>query len=97
MPIFRLRLQPTYYKQGFFNVTVAFDRYVRGTEGPIPLKLGRTGEIIEATINRRANENGTPRILGGTKLRDWFQMQFEPMAVVGVDLSSKDMIIVDKI
>ncbi|MCX5886070.1 MAG: hypothetical protein NT096_09215 [Proteobacteria bacterium] len=73
MPIFKLKLQQTYFKQGFFNVVVDYDRYVRKTDGPICLRLGRTGTEIEAKINRNVNNNGTARILGGVALRTWFQ------------------------
>src|SRR5438128_427972 len=82
---FVLTLQPTYYRQGFFNVVVAYDRYVRTAEGPVRLRLGRNGEEIKAKINRQANLNGTARILGGAKLRDWFHRNFEPMDKVNVD------------
>lgn len=96
MPTFTLTLQLTYYRQGFFNVVVDFDRYVRTKEGPVRLKLGRTGEEIEGKINRHANQNGTARILGGVKLRDWFQANFKPMDSVAVDLSSAELIVLER-
>ena len=68
MVVFVLTLQPTYFKQGFFNVTRDFDRYVRSSGGPVRLQLDRGGPYIEATVNRTANTNGTPRILGGARL-----------------------------
>jgi hypothetical protein len=96
MPIFTLTLQPTYYKQGFFNVVVDFDLYVRTKEGPVRLKLGRAGKEIEGRINRYVNRNGTARILGGVKLRDWFQANFKPMDSVAVDLGSSELIVLEK-
>ena len=96
MPIFNLKLQQTYFKQGFFNVLVDYDRYVRKSEGPVRLQLGTHGSVIEGTINRRVNNNGTARILGGTQLRHWFQTNFEPMDTVAVDLTSQDLIVLDK-
>jgi hypothetical protein len=93
MPIFKLTLHQTYYNQGFFNVTVDFDRFVRLEEGPVILKLGLNGPEIQAMINRRANQNGTPRIIGGTRLRNWFQKNFEPMDIIAVDLSSREIIV----
>lgn len=96
MPIFKLKLQQTYFKQGFFNVIVDFDRYVRKTDGPVQLRLGRNGIQIEAKINRQVNTNGTARILGGVPLRTWFQNNFEPMDTVGVDLTSQDVIVLEK-
>lgn len=96
MPLFALKLQPTYFKQGFFNVVVDYDRYVRTIDGPIRLRIEPAGEEFEGKINRRVNRNGTPRILGGAKLRDWFQKNFEPMDTVNVDLSSYDVIVLKK-
>jgi hypothetical protein len=96
MPIFILRLQATYHQKGFFNVTVDFDRYVRIQEGPVRLRLGRNGEEIEGRIDRHANLNGTARIFGGFKLRDWFQSNFTPMDSVTVFLDSDDFIILEK-
>ena len=67
MTVFNLKLQETYFKQGFFNVIVDFDRFVRAEEGPIWLRLGRNGREIQASINRHANNNGTARIIGGAE------------------------------
>ena len=96
MPILSLTLHPTYYNQGFFNVPVDFDRFVRSQEGLVLLRLGLGGPEIEGTINRRANRNGTPRIMGRTKLRDWFQKNYEPLETVPIDLSSPEIIVLYK-
>lgn len=92
MPIFTLTLQRTYYDKGFFNVTVDYDHYVRPDEGPVGLELGPQGQLIEGRLDRHANQNGTPRISGGSALRDWFQTNFQVMELVDVDLSSLDRI-----
>ncbi len=92
MPLFKLILQKTYYRQGFFNVRVDFDRFVRSTEGPVELVVGTPGLKIAGKINRSANQNGTARIMGGAKLRDWFQANHTPGDAVDVDLSSFDSI-----
>lgn len=97
MPIFKLKLQQTYYNQGFFNVIIDFDRYVRPTEGPVRLRLGRNGAEVVAKLDRRANRNGTARILGGVPLREWFQENFAMMDTVSVDLSSQDLIVLERI
>ena len=96
MPVFKLKLQQTYFKQGFFNVVIDYDRYVRKSDGPVRLRLGRAGVEIEGKVNRDVNSNGTPRILGGPKLRDWFQQNFKLMDTVAVDLTSEEVIILDK-
>ncbi len=73
---FPLRLGRTYYNQGFFNVSVDFDQYVRPDEGPVTLVLDGYG-AISAKVNRTANSNRTARVMGGAgrerSLRDWFQ------------------------
>jgi len=96
MPIFSLTLHRTYYNQGFFNVTVDFDRFVRPQEGPVVLRLGLRGPEIQGMVNRRANRNGTPRIIGGAKLRDWFQKNYKLMETVTVDLSFPEIIVLHK-
>jgi hypothetical protein len=95
--IFKLTLHPTYYNQGFFNVTVDFDRFVRREEGPVILRLGPNGPEIPGRIDRRANRNSAARIHGGAKLRDWFQKNFEIEEVIAVDLGSPDIIVLNKL
>jgi len=93
MVLFTLTLEPTYYDRGFFNVTVDYDPYVRQQEGPVHLIVGEDGEqTIEGHIDRRSNQNGTARIHGGNRLRDWFHAHFQPMDAVAVDLSSPGLI-----
>lgn len=65
-------LQPTYYRTGFFNVGVSSQKFFGADGETIELFLGNSEQPILGTINRRANPNGTPRIIGGTGLRDWF-------------------------
>jgi hypothetical protein len=95
MPIFNLTLHKTYYNNGFFNVTVDFDRFV-GPEGPVILRLGLNGPEIQARIDRRANTNGTPRIYGRARLTDWFQKHFKCDDTIAVDLTSRELIVLDK-
>src|ERR1700730_13122234 len=98
MPIFPLTLHKTYLEQGFFNVTVDFDNYVRQTEGTVDLLLlsGGKDQSVAAKVNRSANRNGTARMMGGTKLRDWFLSQFDVGARLDVDLGSAGQIRIQK-
>ena len=73
MPTMRLRLEPTYHKQGFFNVPVDYERFVALDDGPIEIYLENSGDPIEGRIDRKANRNGTPRIHGRKALREYFQ------------------------
>ena len=85
------KLEKTYYEQGFFNIPAQYDSLVRQEEGPIPLILS-DGTIIAGKINRRTNQNGTARVLGGSKLRNHFQQHFGLFDTFWVDLSSSDSI-----
>jgi len=96
MPTFALTLQRTYYKMGFFNVGVTYDRHVRRTEGPVRIRLGHDGPEIEGRVDRQANQNGTARVMGGASLKRWFQANFEPMDIVAVDLASQDVIVLQR-
>ncbi len=92
MALFKLTLEKTYFRQGFFNVTVEFDRFIRSTEGPVELIVGTSGLKISGKVNRSANRNGTARVMGGAKLRDWFQANHSPGEVIDIDLRSFDSI-----
>ena len=96
MAVYKLTLQKTYYDKGFFNIGVGYDRYVRRTNGPVDLLLGREGEQIQGKVSRDANQNGTPRIFGGAALSRWFKANFQPMDVVAVDLSDRDCIVLER-
>lgn len=69
---FQVVLHTTYYHQGFFNVRVPQQELFAGDGEPIEIFVSREVEPIEGMINRTANTNGTPRIMGGRQLRDWF-------------------------
>ena len=73
-PTFYLRLEKTYYSRGFFNVIRKFAHHV-GDEGPVTLVLSGSGQIA-GQIDRKANQNGTPRIMGRAALRNWFQKNY---------------------
>jgi hypothetical protein len=92
VPLFKLTLEKTYFNNGFFNVKTEFDSFVRRSEGPVELVLGKAGLRIVGHINRSANRNGAARILGGRYLRDWFQANHSLGDVVDVGLSSPDSI-----
>ena len=90
MPVYKLTLRQSYYDKGFFNLGVDVEQFVRPDSGPVRLRLGESEEEIEGRVNREANQNGTPRIFGGVKLRDWFQEQFKLKDVVDVSVTGPD-------
>ena len=85
---FAFVLQPTYFRSGFFNIGVAAQKYLGADCETIELFLGSANTPVLGMINRRANTNGTPRIMGGAKLRDWFQSQAHEMDAVAVQVLS---------
>lgn len=96
MPKFRLTLQKTYYDQGFFNVSVDFDRRVRQDDGEVTLLLGGAEKAIPGRVYRRVNQNGTARVRGGAELRDWFHENFHLMESVEVNFLSPETIRLSK-
>jgi hypothetical protein len=72
-PHFRLTLQETYYRTGFFNVPINVEKYFGKDTESITIYCGREKLAVIGKINRTANNNGTPRIMGQVPLREWFQ------------------------
>ena len=72
-PKYQLTLHKTYYDKGFFNLGVDVARFVRPESGDGELLLGPSKARFPVTVNREANRNGSPRILGGPSVRDWIQ------------------------
>lgn len=85
---FHFTLQPTYFRSGFFNVGVSSQKHIASDGETIELFLGDAAQPVLGTINRRANSNGTPRIMGGTALRDWFQESASAMDTISVQVLS---------
>jgi hypothetical protein len=85
-PVYRLTLQRTYYDKGFFNLGVDVSGFVRKTSGPATLLLGPNRVPVQVGVNRDANQNGTPRIMGGANVRDWIQRNLREMEVVNVEI-----------
>ena len=85
--VFPLRLEKTYYNQGFFNIKRDFDYQVRGDEGPVTLQL-RGGGRIKGYVNRRAQKNGTARVMGYIALRESFQQNYAVGDIVPITFSS---------
>ncbi|MEX1041350.1 MAG: GIY-YIG nuclease family protein [Pirellulaceae bacterium] len=79
LPTFLVTLHPTYMRYGFFNVGVDSENLLGQDGETIEFFLGESDDAILGTINRRQNRNNTPRLMGGTGLRDWFQSEFQEM------------------
>lgn len=89
--VFPLRLEKTYYNMGFFNIKLDFDHLVRSDDGPVTLQLGNSG-FVQGYVNRRANINGTARVMGGASLRDWFRQNYAMGDIVPVTFHAPDLL-----
>lgn len=83
-----LTLHSTYYNNGFFNLGQDVSDYVTSNPGNIDIFLGRTRQRLVGRLDRTAQSNGTPRIHGGKKLREWFQSHFKAGQSVSVTIES---------
>lgn len=88
VPTFRLKLGSAYYKQGFFNVPTAYERYVGAHGAVLQIQLEGVARNVQARVNRKANANGTPRIMVGTALKSWFHARFKQGEVLRVEIES---------
>ena len=86
--MFSFTLQPTYYSTGFFNVGASSQTLLGADGETIELFLGNGTQPILGSINRRANVNRTPRIMGGIGLRDWFKANASEKDTVSVEVLS---------
>ena len=89
---FNFILQKTYFRMGFFNIRMEFERYFSKTDRPLTIYVGPQKHSISGRISRRYNTNHTPRILGGIELRNWFQSNFEMMDQLKGVIISEDEI-----
>ena len=89
-PTYTLTLHKTYYNQGFFNLGVDISALIRATSGPATLLLGPNKTAFDVRVNREANANGTPRIMGGAHVRNWLQDNFDEKAEVTVEVISPE-------
>jgi len=91
-PVYDLKLHKTYYDKGFFNLGVDVSGFVRKTSGLATLLLGEKRTPVRVTVNREANQNGTPRIMGGVQVRDWIQKNLRELETVHVEILDPETI-----
>lgn len=82
----RVKMGPTYWDKGFFNVGVEGTDVIGADGQTIELHCGEAEVPILGSINRRANLNQTPRIFGGKALREWIQGNLARDAMMNVDV-----------
>ena len=74
LPEVRVVLQPTYARTGFFNIGIAGSSRLGADGQVVELFLGDADEPILGSINRRANPNGSPRVMAaGVFATGWWR------------------------
>jgi hypothetical protein len=82
-------LGQAYYNQGFFNVVREYSDLFGADNSGIEIQLGKNADtVIQGYINRTANKNGTPRIMGGKEFRNWIKSNFNFNDTMKVDVLS---------
>ena len=89
---FVVRVGKAYFRQGFFNVPIDHTHDFPADGRVVEIQLQRSGSLLRAKVNRRANSNGTPRIMGGIGLRDWFRGTVQIGASIRVRVLGRDRI-----
>lgn len=80
-------LHPTYYKKGFFNIVKDYSALFATNNVPIEINLhGKESYRMYGYINRTANKNGTPRIMGGKSLSVWIQNNFKQGEIMKLEV-----------
>lgn len=69
---YQVTLRKTYYHQNYFNVGVAASNHLDNQGEQLQIILPN-GQIIQSTINRAINNNGSVRFYGGIKWHQFIQ------------------------
>ena len=94
---FEIILGIAYYNQGFFNVSKAHNEKFGIDKSLIKIQIGENPEdTIQGYINRTANSNGTPRIMGGKVLTEWIKKHYKQGDLMKIDILSNDSIKLNK-
>jgi len=94
---FTIKLGPTYYTQGYINPGVDASEKIGKDGEAIRVDLGDPGLFVLSEINRRANTNGSVRIIGENKtIADWFRKHFNPDDVVKASVLGTNRILLHR-
>jgi hypothetical protein len=94
---FEVTLGKTYYEKGFFNVPVPYGDHFGTDREEIDIFCGQLDQSVTGYINRKTNASGSPRIFGGTGLRDWFWSNFQLGDVIEVEVKSPQEVVVSAV
>lgn len=80
---FMIRLKPTYYNRGIINPGRATSSLLGEADGLLTIRFGDGMPAISTRIDRRANGNGSVRLIGGNQIiAEWFQRHYRPDEIV---------------
>lgn len=88
---FTFNMTDTYWRRGFFNVPVGSSQNFGKDGESIKIVLRDGLSSITAMINRTANQSGSPRIMGGVELRQYFQLNYTIGDVAPFELITQNM------
>ncbi len=78
LAIFTITLGTAYYDQGLVNPGVDASRLLGADGEPVEVMFDDGTDPVVSVINRRANPNGTVRIVGHNRqIADWFRRHFQ--------------------
>ncbi|ECG3782371.1 GIY-YIG nuclease family protein [Salmonella enterica subsp. enterica serovar Florida] len=88
---FTFNMTNTYWRRGFFNVPVVSSQNFGKDGENIKIVLRDGVSSITGMINRTANQSGSPRIMGGVELREYFQLNYTIGDVAPFELITQNM------
>ncbi|WP_369834391.1 GIY-YIG nuclease family protein [Cronobacter dublinensis] len=88
---FTFNMADTYWRRGFFNVPVVSTQKFGKDGENIKIVLRDGMSSITAMINRTANQSGSPRIMGGVELRQYFQLNYTTGDVVPFEVITQNL------
>lgn len=91
MKKFTFNMTDTYWRRGFFNVPVVSSQNFGKDGENIKIVLRDSMSSIAAMINRTANPSGSPRIMGGVGLRQYFQLNYSIGDIAPFEVITQNM------
>jgi hypothetical protein len=85
-PSYRFLVGYLYQDKGFFNVPLRYSRLFGDDQQKIRILCGAERETIQGHIDRSSNTNASPRIVGGRKLKRWFEINTGLNNPVDIDI-----------
>jgi len=72
-PSYRFLVGYHFIDKGFFNVPLRYSALFGEDQQKIRILCGRERDTLHGHIDRSTNTNAAPRIVGGRKLKRWFE------------------------